>query len=463
MFTSTHTLNETFKKLITALVAFILCHASVLAQSDQWNNVEHRLFQFSIVPGMGSNGLNPGSFINHFSLNLTSGYSAGTKGIEVGIISNLNEEITRGFQFAGIANFTGANAFAGMSNKEALKKRNSGFEANMHGGQFAGFANLVVDNAFGVQLTGGFNVVKNALFGFQLAGISNFVEGYSFAFQLAGLSNVSVKAIDGVQIALLYNGTKGQLQGIQLGAFNKSGRIEGKNSLHNSDDVSGLQLGLVNFSKKMNGFQVGIINYGGRMQGTQLGLINIYNGGKEMGTRDGTSIGLLNVGDILNIKVFANELFSTNYSLTTGTGKNYRLRTKPVTVYILNEIIFGYNPKLVVDDNRLWSIGYGLTYAIYNRSSVPSQGEKRFAELSAQIHHFERGDRLDDLNLFSKISANVGSRIHPKLSWLYFFLGGSFNINHSADIESYISSSESEEIRPGTDNWLGFQAGLLVH
>lgn len=83
---------------------------------------DEKIVQVSLVPGIGTNGLHPGGFTNVFSVNLTSGYSKATLFLEVGVISNLNEEKTRGLQLAGLANLTGANAFAGLTEKEIREK-----------------------------------------------------------------------------------------------------------------------------------------------------------------------------------------------------------------------------------------------------------------------------------------------------------------------------------------------------
>src|SRR5688572_9116790 len=183
-------------------------------------------FQFSIAPSISTNGLHAGGYSNYFSINVTSGYSAANYMFEIGGISNLNENETRGLQFAGLVNVTGGNAFKGMQWKEADKKKREGFEANLSGAQFSGIANIVVNNVFGWQTSGGVNLAKGSLQGFQLAGISNTVYKYSFAVQLAGVYNVSVESMDGVQVSTLFNVTQGGLYGAQLGMFNKAGFIE---------------------------------------------------------------------------------------------------------------------------------------------------------------------------------------------------------------------------------------------
>ena len=119
-----------------------------------------RTFQVSLVPGLGTNGMHPGGYHNYFSLNLTGGYSASTYLLEVGVLSNFNTEETRGLQIAGLANLTGANAFAGMQRPERAEKTRKGFEANLSGLQISGLSNVVLNNVFRGQVTGGIDVAS---------------------------------------------------------------------------------------------------------------------------------------------------------------------------------------------------------------------------------------------------------------------------------------------------------------
>lgn len=321
----------------------------------QRKNIDLCSFQFSIVPGLGANGLHPGGFRNIVSINLTSGYSKATLLFELAGISNLNTDETRGLQIAGLANLTGANAFSGLTDKEADKKIMTGFEANLTGMQISVLTNIVITNVFGGQLTGGVNLSKGALMGVQLAGISNVVAKYSFGVQLAGLWNSSVQSMDGTQIAGLMNYTSGDLHGVQISAFNKAGYIEGRNSTGERKETA-LQLGIINSAKRMNGFQIGLINYAGRSQGTQIGLINIYRGGKDGGTRDGTAIGLINAGDVGHVAFYTDELFFTNYEIATGNAKNRRIQNTSFTRYNLNSLIFSNTSTGFIPDQKSWDM-----------------------------------------------------------------------------------------------------------
>jgi hypothetical protein len=386
---------------------------------------------------------------------------------EIAGMSNLNENETRGVQIAGIANLTGANAFAGMSEKEKDLKIKSGFEANLAGVQLSGVTNVVMNNVFGGQLTGGVNISKGALLGFQLAGISNVVYKYSFGFQVAGLWNSSVQSMDGLQLSGLMNFTSGELYGVQISMFNKAGYIEGKNSYEN-DKPTGVQIGLFNSSKKMNGFQIGIVNYARRSQGTQVGLINIYRGGKDVGTRDGTAIGLINTGDVGHIAVYADELFFANYEIATGNRKNDRMKEESANKYVLNSLIFSNSSNGSIAERKSWALGYALKKFHYNRSETPGMTEFRFLSYGVEFLHLNHEPKkiTRTLSLLVRPKISVGTRLHPKLKSIFVFGAITFN-SYWSKAEERVSPSflESSRLLGGrlVEMWPGISAGILIH
>ena len=449
-----------------SITLFFLFYLHFLGLSQDRPVYQFRIFQFSVAPGLGTNGLHPGGYINGFSLNLTSGYSAANHVLEVSGISNLNTDYTKGLQVAGLFNLVGGNAFAGMNAKGVKKKVNSGFEANLEGLQLGGIANVVITNAFGGQVTAGANYVKGGVFGLQLAGLANVVGKYGFGFQWAGLYNSVVGSYDGVQVASLLNYTGARLQGLQVGGLNRVKTIEGRKSF-NYLGYSGVQVGLINLAKKMNGLQVGLVNFGGEMQGTQVGLINFYRNGKLANTKDGTSIGLFNIFNSMEVLVYADELFMTNYQLSTGTIKNGRKLDAVKWIYIQNGIIFGYNPSLLRDDGAHWALGYGLYKKIFNRSATPSMNQFRFVSGGLEFLHYNEGPGLDDkLNLVSRLKASAGTRLHPKLSSIYIFGGLSYNVlisRNPVDITPGIFNDSHVSADIARQRWAGGHIGVMIH
>lgn len=445
------------------LAIIILLMKLIVVNVEAQPNTFIRLFYLSVTPGLGTNGMHPGGYSNYFSLHVTLGYSAASYAVELAVISNLNVNETRGFQFAGLTNFTGANAFTGMSFKERDKKIRSGYEANLSGVQWSGLVNGVQNNVFGWQATGGVNVVKGGMIGFQLAGISNVVNKYGLGVQLAGLYNVSVHSMDGVQLSALLNITTGELFGVQIGLFNRTGIIEGKNSFK-TGSTTGLQLGLVNRANVMNGFQVGLINIGKRMQGTQIGLINIYTGGKMPETRDGTSLGLINIGATGYIALYASELFLTTFELATGTVKNARRASAHRTIEIQNALIYASNSCA---ESEEWALGYGIKKLYFSRSNAPGMGKFRYWSFGIDWLHIneERKKITKALNLISRPAIAYGTRLHPKLRSLYVFGALSYNV-HLSDLpaQNYKLAIEKSTVINQTkvSMWPGLNIGLHI-
>lgn len=444
--------------MLKTLLVVCLCSTLAFAQSRK---KQLKLLHLSLTPGISTNGLHGSDKINVFSFNLTSGYTAASQFLELASISNANELGTRGLQIAGLVNVTGINAYKHLSEKEIDEKQRSGFEANMIGAQFSGLINSVLSNAYGWQATGGVNIVRNALFGFQLAGISNVVYKYSFGFQLAGLTNTSYQSMDGVQLATLSNYTAGGLYGLQVALFNNAGFIEGKNGYENSD-YTGWQIGLVNKAKeRMNGYQIGLVNIGARMQGTQIGLINIYRRGKEVGTIDGTAIGLLNIGNFGHLALYATELFPINVELTTGNIKNGRIVTTDKNKYVHNALIYSKGSSWLVDRDAQWALGYALRKYIYNRSQRPGMNELWFYAYGLTLQQLNEAKKklTKELNLISKPELLVGSRIKPKNSNVFVFAALSWNTHVHKEHTEQVASEKVLKF----DHWPGVAVGLMVH
>lgn len=421
-----------------------------------------KIFQFSLTPGISTNGMHPGGYSNMVSLNLTSGYSSANYLLEIGVVSNLNESETRGIQIAGVANTTGSNTFAAMQQKEIEKMKKSGFEANLSGIQISSITNLVLNNVFGAQITGGVNVAKGALQGFQLAGISNTTGKYSFGMQLSGIYNISIESMDGVQLSGVFNYTSGGLHGAQISLFNRAGFIEGKNSFNNKD-LTGIQIGLMNKADNMNGFQIGIINIGKRMQGTQIGIINIYGNGKTPQTADGTSLGLLNIGSSGYLSLYANDIFLQNIEIATGTVKNRRLNADAREKQIQNGLIYA---RSAMNGQPGWALGYGIKKYFFNRSLTPGMSHFNFFALGVDFLHIsqERKRLTKELSLLSRPGISIGSRIHPKNKNVFLFASAAYNIyrfESGKTIESIFENNDESQTS-GLQQWPGFSAGVLI-
>jgi hypothetical protein len=248
---------------------------------------------------------------------------------------------------------------------------------------------------------------------------------------------------------------------MQLSLFNKAGFAEGINSFPNNHDPTGVQLGLVNMANKMNGFQLGIINYAGRMQGTQVGLINIFGNGKDAQTRDGTAIGLLNIGSSVYLSGYASDLFLSNIEIGTGTVKNGRIASDRTEKQVQNALIYSNNPGFLSQRER-WAVGYGIKKFYFNRSTAPGMNRLRFISFGVDLMHInhERKKWTRELSLLTRPTVSVGSRLNPKNRNFFFFIAAACNIYTSRS-----GKTLAGEPGPGGNKIQygpGFSAGVLV-
>ncbi|WP_229239641.1 carboxypeptidase-like regulatory domain-containing protein [Echinicola soli] len=152
--------------------------------------------QVSLVPRLSTHGMMNSQIINHASFNIIGGYTAGTNGVELGGIFNINRKDANYLQAAGIFNLVGGDVsgvqLAGISNRVLGKA--SGFQAAglyNHTGPFTGF-----------QLAGLHNEATSSK-GLQIAGLMNISEGNT-ENQISGLINIG-KKVTGFQLTTLLN------------------------------------------------------------------------------------------------------------------------------------------------------------------------------------------------------------------------------------------------------------------
>ena len=429
-----------------------------------------RIFQFSLFPGISTNGIASGSYYNKYSLNLLGGFSAGNGVLEVGLISNGNIKSTTGIQISGLANIIGPNAFVNLTLSEERALIHDGFEANMKGIQLAGFLNYVLNNSNGIQFSGGLNVVGDDFNGVQFAGLGNSAGGTTVGLQLAGFYNISQESVGGFQISSFFNYTDEQLSGLQIAMINKSRGVTGKKSTPPSS-ARGLQVGIFNFSRAMHGTQIGLINFGGEFRGKQFGLINFFNriGTKEM-VRMGTPVGLLNFGSRGSyLRIYYSELFAGTIEYSTGNCLNCSHVQSEMPfkdgnkIYNQNALILGFDPLL-----DTWGFGYGFQKILYNKVSmmpIPAN-EKRMISYGIKFLHLNREMKFDKtFNVVTRLNADYGKRFRS----IYWFVGLSLNyFVHDTNEDEDVYNVNSLKISSGkifemnSDFWLGYSIGAQL-
>jgi hypothetical protein len=138
-------------------------------------------YQVSLTPGLSSHGLYNSQVIDHFSLNVIGGYTAGVQGVEIAGVFNIDRTDVSWLQMAGLFNSIGGD---------------------MRGFQTAGLFNEVFGKVDGLQIAGVVNVADRSA-GLQLAGICN-ISGDIAGLQISTLFN-RAKKVKGIQFAGLFN------------------------------------------------------------------------------------------------------------------------------------------------------------------------------------------------------------------------------------------------------------------
>lgn len=445
-----------------ALLSFLLvAHTYSNAQVGKRREFR-KTFQLSLFPGISTNGISSGFYINDYSLNIFGGLSGGNNILELGLISNSNINSTTGIQVAGLANIVGTNAFLNMSTTEEWQEINAGYESNYKGIQAAGFLNYVRTHATGIQLAGVMNVVGEDFNGVQIAGFGNSAAGYVIGAQVATVYNVAHKFMVGVQASPFFNYTDGQLSGTQLGMVNKSKETKGKNSTPLTRARS-LQFGLVNFSKAAHGVQIGLVNFGGEMRGKQFGLVNFHNRYKSKENVDaGVPVGLLNFGSTGSVfRLYTNELFLANFEYTMGNCQNCSWNVAgPVGMpfqgrnkkFNQNALILGHDPV-----RNTWGFGWGFMKILRNKHSmlpIDKLNERRMLSYGLRFLHLNRARTIDSsFNMVSRLHMDYGKRKR----FGYVFAG--ISVNYFLQDEK----SEPYAIRSSTlstGKWAGLNSSV---
>ncbi len=212
----------------TRVGKFFLSAGQKVQSLNLKNFFTKRPFQVSLVPGLSTHGNLGSQVVNNFSLNLFGGYTAGTNGVEIGGLFNIDQKDVRYVQIGGMFNVVGGQ---------------------MQGFQIAGMTNTVLKPVKGFQVGGVNNYVKGSFTGFQLAGVYNHVTDSVLGLQVGGVANFARRTVTGVQLAGVINFSNRETRGVQIsGVFNYTKRLKG------------LQIGVINIADTSEGYSIGLIN-----------------------------------------------------------------------------------------------------------------------------------------------------------------------------------------------------------
>ena len=426
---------------IFLILIIVLNTGNAVAQNIDYHL---KIFSAGILPGLGSSGKNPENISNFFSINLVGGYHHSNKLLEISGFFGAQKYSSSGLQISGLSNIIGLNNFASDS-----------IEANLQGGQISLLYNYVKDYTYGFQGSL-INETRNLL-GVQIGGF-NTIKGFGIGLQTAVIYNFSDGPFDGTQASGLTNFVSDRLVGVQLAPINYTSSIEGKNSEF-ENLLTGIQIGLINFSKEMHGWQIGLINYAKEMRGNQIGIINISSPGKiPAHKRSGNTIGLLNMRHLESINVYINEIFYHNVSLSTGSFQNSGITNKRFNKYITGTI--GYSWKAITSSTDIKALNAGLNKTYYNASNTPGENNNSYFRFNLGFSRlFYENEKQDNI---IKPGVEYGVRVFSKLN-TYFF--GAVHYNYSLEKDPLILSDENlaASVLPGSRSWVGLSFGVKLH
>lgn len=302
------------------------------AQSIQSMNLRNffsnKPIQFSLTPGLGTHGNMGTQVINKFSFNVLGGYTAGTKGLEVAGLFNINKKDARYVQVAGLSNTVGRQT---------------------HGLQVAGISNHVEDSVKGMQVAGIVNTT-GPVQGFQVAGITNITDSNVTGFQVAGVANIVKGDVNGFQVAGIFNRTR-HLKGLQVGLVNMS------------DSLSGYSLALLTITR--NGYHKMLVS-----SSSLLDLNFTYKAGNRKlyslimaGASAGNGRKAYGYGYGIGTEIALGKRFCiiqelTNQHLYNGSWQEV-FSYRPVFQWAFNKKLSFYGgPALYVGDTRTPQSGY---------------------------------------------------------------------------------------------------------
>lgn len=252
---------DTVKVEKLGLSRFLLSAKQKVQSLNLKNFFTTRPFQVSLTPKLSTHGYLSAQVVNGFSLNILGGYTAGTSGMEIGGLFNIDKKDVQYFQAAGLLNAVGGK---------------------VNGFQVAGISNIVLDTVQAFQAAGVANTVKGKFSGFQVGGVYNHVTGSLTGFQAAGVGNFVNKKMSGVQVAGVVNVNNAATNGVQIA-------------------------GVINYSKNVRGLQIGLLNIADTSSGYSIGLFNvIFKGYHKLG-------------------LSGNEMMNANAAVKTGTHKFYSM------------------------------------------------------------------------------------------------------------------------------------------
>ncbi len=351
----------------TGMARFLLSAKQKIRSLNMKKFFTEKPFQFSVIPGVSTQGKLSGQVINNFSFNLLGGYTGGINGLEIGGLFNLNKKDVRYLQVGGLFNIVGGS---------------------VTGLQVGGIQNTSLKNVTGLQIAGINNYVRKNFKGLQIAGVANVNGGEMKGWQISGVSNFQNRNLSGVQLAGVGNISGGEMKGLQIGSvFNYAKKLKGT------------QVGLINIADTSDGYSIGLINI--VLKGyhkLSLSTNEIVDGNIAFKTGSRRLYSILQAG--LNLKKADEKLYTFGYGLGTEIGLAKWLSVNPELssqylylgswdhLNLLNKLHLQFNIKL----GKSFSIFGGPSLAVYYSDQPAAIAGYKYTILSSDYKSFELGD-----------------------------------------------------------------------
>jgi hypothetical protein len=231
---------------------------ATVAAASQTDSAHYSGFHFGLIYPLSTNGRLAPQYTNGVSWHALAGVSQNEQTFTLSGLANIVYNDATGLQLAGIFNYVGHNGTGIM---------------------LSGMVNNVENNYRGVLLSGLINRNRNEVTGIQIAGLLNASDDLT-GMQIAGLLNASDN-LTGMQIAGLLNASD-NLTGMQTaGLLSAAADLTGMQTaglLSAADNLTGMQCaGLISAADNLTGIQLaGLVNMAKRVNGLQFaGLLNI--------------------------------------------------------------------------------------------------------------------------------------------------------------------------------------------
>ncbi len=294
-------------------------------------NISDRLFSnfsISLTPYIGTNHMLAVNTVNKYALNIIGGYSLGTEALEIGGLFNIDRENVKGAQIAGLVNIVG----------DSVK-----------GLQVAGLLNITGKQMAGFQQAGGMNINIGSMKGMQIAGFLNLNTKKMSGATLAGVGTIS-DTLAGAAMGGVFNWNQHSLKSMEMSSVvNRS--YHGKNNFQLAGYVNVTKhgttrfqiAGFVNRADTLTGMQLGVFNYSRVAKGVPVGFLSIVKNGYHKLEISHDELMFGTIGFITGVSKFHN-IFIGGFNY-----KNPRLRT------------IGYGVGSDLDLREKWKVCFNLT------------------------------------------------------------------------------------------------------